>query len=197
LFGYETVGVQDDFFEMGGDSLKAMIVSARLHKELKKKIPIAAFFNEPTIEGLVRYFGTETGPERHAPIPVAAEKDYYPLAPVQEPLFYQSMKNPENTALNIVMCFRLAGEFEIGQIEQAFGKMIERHEIYRASFWLEEGRPVQRIQAGVEFRVERIEKPGATEEQLQEAVHALVKPFDLRKAPLFKVAAISTGDGSD
>ncbi|MCP4149093.1 MAG: SDR family NAD(P)-dependent oxidoreductase, partial [bacterium] len=194
LFGYETVGVQDNFFELGGDSLKAMTVSSRLHKEINKKIPISAFFNAPTIEGLAQFVESEKEQMQPDVIPKAAEKELYPLAPVQVPLFNQYMKNPKNTYLNVTICLALAGDFNIDIFEQTFKKLIERHDSYRASFMIKDGLPMQKIHEKVDFRIETIESPGASEEKVQELIQAFARPFDLAKAPLFRAALIDTGN---
>jgi acyl transferase domain-containing protein/acyl carrier protein len=55
LFGFEQIGVQDDFFQLGGDSLKAITVISRIHKTLHVEIPLTEFFKRPTIQQLAQY----------------------------------------------------------------------------------------------------------------------------------------------
>jgi acyl transferase domain-containing protein len=52
LLGLERVGVQDNFFDLRGDSLLAAQVMARLHTAQQVKLPLSALFDEPTIAGL-------------------------------------------------------------------------------------------------------------------------------------------------
>ena len=54
LLGIEPVGVQDDFLELGGDSLLATQVTARIRSELDIELPIGALFDEPTVAGLAQ-----------------------------------------------------------------------------------------------------------------------------------------------
>jgi len=51
LFGFAPIGIRDDFFELGGDSLKAISVIARIHKELNVEIPISQFLTTPPAKG--------------------------------------------------------------------------------------------------------------------------------------------------
>ncbi len=52
FFGFEKVGVQDDFFEMGGDSLKAMSLLKRIEKDIKITIAIQDFYENTTVRAL-------------------------------------------------------------------------------------------------------------------------------------------------
>jgi len=54
FFGYERIGVLDDFFELGGDSLKAMTLLKRIHKSFNVEISIEDFFNNANIKGLAK-----------------------------------------------------------------------------------------------------------------------------------------------
>ncbi len=52
FFGYDSIGVYDDFFELGGDSLKAMTIIKRINKVFKASINLKDFFSKPTIDQL-------------------------------------------------------------------------------------------------------------------------------------------------
>jgi NAD(P)-dependent dehydrogenase (short-subunit alcohol dehydrogenase family)/acyl carrier protein len=190
LFGLETVGVKDDFFELGGDSLKAMTVSSRIHKELNVKIPIAAFFSGPTIEELAQRIpqaATDNQQNKAAAvIPFAGEKEYYPAAPVQHPLYSRHQKDPGNTYFNIHNILRLQGSLDRERLTRVFKKILKRHEIYRTSFHLIDNRVMQKIHPfeELDFGVQIHE---ASEENLQETIRELMTPFDLARAPLFRV----------
>lgn len=69
FFGFDRIGVTDDFFELGGDSLKAMLISTTIRKELKVEVPGVEFFNNPTIKTLAAYINK------------AAKSEYYSIEP--------------------------------------------------------------------------------------------------------------------
>jgi phthiocerol/phenolphthiocerol synthesis type-I polyketide synthase E len=58
VFGYEKIGICDDFFELGGDSLKAMTVLRRMHKMFNVEIGLGDFFNKSTIKELAKEIET-------------------------------------------------------------------------------------------------------------------------------------------
>jgi acyl transferase domain-containing protein/acyl carrier protein len=196
LFGLETVGVKDDFFELGGDSLKAMTVSSKIKKELNVKIPVSVFFSSPTIEELAGHIGTSDEEKKDARdvIPVAPQRDYYPAAPVQEPLYIYQQKEPDKAVLNVPTAYRVPGV--PGQVkellESVFKKLIERNEIYRTSFHIIDGQIKQKIHRteDVEFRIDYHE---TTEEAMQDKIAELTLPFDLSKAPLLRADLINCG----
>ncbi len=58
FFGINEIGVLDDFFEMGGDSLKAITIVTKIQKELNTEIPLSEIFNRPTIKELSEYISS-------------------------------------------------------------------------------------------------------------------------------------------
>ena len=55
FLGLKEIGIRDDFFELGGDSLKALSIGGRIHKDSDVNVPLAEFFNRPTIKQLAQY----------------------------------------------------------------------------------------------------------------------------------------------
>ncbi|MCU0289890.1 MAG: phosphopantetheine-binding protein, partial [Acidobacteria bacterium] len=92
FLGFEEVGIGDDFFELGGDSLKAIVIISRINKELKVKIPLDTFFKIPNICELSKYIsglnvqGDLTG--TFIPLESVEKKDYYPLTPAQKRMYF-------------------------------------------------------------------------------------------------------------
>jgi amino acid adenylation domain-containing protein len=60
LLGVKQIGVKDNFFALGGHSLQATRLQARMEKELGQKLPLAALFQHPTIEGLAAALSPQT-----------------------------------------------------------------------------------------------------------------------------------------
>jgi hypothetical protein len=62
------VGIHDDFFESGGNSLTAWQLMARIRKQFAVRLPVATLFANPTIAGLARVLVEEGAGDCVAPI---------------------------------------------------------------------------------------------------------------------------------
>jgi amino acid adenylation domain-containing protein len=183
------VGIDDDFFQLGGHSLKATILVARIHKELRKKIPLQAIFKDPTIRGIAGYL-EECGIEPFQSIPVAPELEYYELAGAQKRLFFLQQMDPAATAYNLALLANCEGTLDTDKLRQAFQEMIRRHESLRTSFHLLDHLPKQKIHSPMDIPFDVIEAQGP---DVETAVQTFITPFDLAAPPLLKAGAIKTG----
>jgi acyl transferase domain-containing protein/acyl carrier protein len=198
LFGIEPVGIDDDFFQLGGDSLKAVIVSAKIHKALDVKIPLKLFFSNPTIRGLSQYI-TNAGKRRYSSLEPVEKKEYYLLSSAQKRMYVLNQVNEAVTSYNNPSVLELEGELDAARFEHAFTALITRHESFRTSFELIEGEPVQKIHKDVVFELEShvawSMELGAWD---RDSLHApcsmphasFVRPFDLAQAPLLRIGLI-------
>ncbi|MCP5103657.1 MAG: hypothetical protein GY950_09780, partial [bacterium] len=130
FFGIKPVGIHDDFFELGGDSLKVNTMASFLHKQLNVEIPLVEFFNRPTIAKLVDYIqGAET--TAFLAIEPAEKKDYYPLTSAQKRIYIVRQLDLENTAYNQPMVLALKGKLDREKLGKTFKALIKRHESLR------------------------------------------------------------------
>jgi acyl transferase domain-containing protein/acyl carrier protein len=74
LLGIQQVGINDDFFELGGDSLNVVQVNNELKKAFNKDIPVAVMFRHQTIRAFTQYL-QELGPGDHVPPPEEDRSD--------------------------------------------------------------------------------------------------------------------------
>ncbi|MDJ0732653.1 MAG: amino acid adenylation domain-containing protein [Nostocaceae cyanobacterium] len=127
----------------------------------------------------------------------------FPLAHAQKRLWYQEIIQPGNIAYNIPIALRLSGEVNFHAIESAWDTIINRHEILRTTFAIEDGEPVQLIHAEMALKIEKVKIESTPEANLQETskekkqnqeevlnnylTTASCQPFDLVKGPLIRV----------
>nr|NIM12671.1 amino acid adenylation domain-containing protein [Candidatus Aminicenantes bacterium]NIM79384.1 amino acid adenylation domain-containing protein [Candidatus Aminicenantes bacterium]NIN18661.1 amino acid adenylation domain-containing protein [Candidatus Aminicenantes bacterium]NIN42550.1 amino acid adenylation domain-containing protein [Candidatus Aminicenantes bacterium]NIN85316.1 amino acid adenylation domain-containing protein [Candidatus Aminicenantes bacterium] len=177
------VGIDDNFFDLGGHSLKATTLTARIHKELRIKVPLVEVFKTPSIRGMSLYIKAAKK-ERYAYTPVQAveKKEYYPLSSAQGRFYILQRVTPGSTAYNMAAIHELEGRVEKETFENTLKKFIKRHESLRTSFEMVEGKPVQRIHDEVEFEIEYL----AAKER-EDIVRNFIRPFDLSKAPLLRL----------
>jgi acyl carrier protein len=185
VLSHPTIGIDDNFFEIGGHSLKATLAIIRIHKELGREVPLAQIFKTPTIRGLSGYIKRETGTNGiFRPVESAEKRDYYPLSPAQEGLYVHQALDRESTAYNGLRVVTIEGEPRMEKLETAVMKLVRRHENLRTSFHMVDDEPVQKIHETVEFGLEFYDlAPG----EKKKTVTDFVRPFDLTGPPLVRV----------
>ncbi|GAA0372815.1 non-ribosomal peptide synthase/polyketide synthase [Bacillus horti] len=198
LFHRERIGIDDHFFEIGGHSLKAMTYASLLHKELEVDYPIRSVFQYPTIRQQAEQL-VEGSHHTFYRIAKADIQEEYPLSSAQKRMFFLQQWNPAATSYNMPIVIELQGRLDKHKFEQALKEMIQRHEVLRTSFHVRDGSPVQRIQETVSFEViYALIENQRSDTQLKPTINKMLKefiqPFDLSKAPLFRVQLVEYGE---
>ena len=186
-------GIHDNFFHLGGHSLKAAGLLAGIHRQFSVEISLAEIFKTPTIAGIAGYIN-KSGQGTYLAIEPAAKKEYYPLSSAQKRLYVLQQIEPESTTYNMPAIMILAGKLPGKYLENTFRKLIARHESLRTSFDTVDDQPVQRIRDTAEFAVEyeNLEKVEANRgvRTAETLVNSFIRPFDLSRAPLLRVGLI-------
>jgi polyketide synthase PksJ len=197
LFGFAMVGIQDDFFELGGDSLKAITVISKIHKGLNVAVPLTEFFNGATIEKLAEYVNNSQKSGFRSIDPVE-KKEFYPLSSIQKRLYYTQLVEQSNVLFNMSYMFFLGGELDIERLEYTFKKLVQRHESFRTSLEIVKGEVVQRIYDTVDFHIEHFdlfrnfeispsEYPDILKTHLNKIIDKFVRPFDLSEPCFLRI----------
>ncbi len=190
------IGIHSDFFDLGGHSLKATILIARIHREFNIKIPIVEVFKQPTIIGLSAYI-RRAAAERHVPIEPMEKREYYPLSASQRRLYFLQQINRQNISYNIPFSRHLGPEVAREKLERAFRQLIRRHDCLRTSFELVEGEPVQRVHDRLDFHITYFESSAPTDggaPGVERLLKKFVRPFDLGRVPLIRAGLIGSRD---
>ncbi|MCU0286109.1 MAG: amino acid adenylation domain-containing protein [Acidobacteria bacterium] len=187
----ENIGIDDDFFEIGGHSLKAFRITSAIHKEFNVEIGLDIFFSTPTIREIAKYIET-AAISLYLSIPPVEKKSYYPLSSAQKRLYLIQQMDLQTTMYNMPETYVLQHEPDVKKLTGIFMKLIARHESLRTSFHVIKGETVQRIHNHVEFA---IEYKDAREQATGETVKNFTRPFDLAKCPLLRVGIIAAGAG--
>src|SRR4030095_6425834 len=191
----EPIGIHDNFFVLGGHSLKAMQIVSRIHKILEVKIGLREFFNLPTIAALSSLVQTAEAAVA-TDIEPAPRQDYYDLSHAQQRLWL--LHHMEGaTAYNMPEAYLFEEELDITALQKAFATLIERHEVLRTAFVEVEGEPKQKIHFGVEFAVVEIDL--TTREAPEDHARRIADreantPFDLTRPPLIRATVIKLGE---
>ncbi|MFN2746574.1 amino acid adenylation domain-containing protein [Bacillus sp. z60-18] len=184
--GISQVGVHDNFFELGGHSLAGMKLMARVQRELDVDLQLKDLFKSPTIECLAKA-AADAKEKAVIYIEAAQEQEAYPVSSAQKRLYVlQQLEGAEKT-YNMPSVLKLEGKLDLARLEVAVNNLIKRHEAFRTSFEIRDGEPVQRIWKDAEFAIDVID---ADERETDQLIEAFIQPFDLTKAPLFRMSIL-------
>lgn len=189
ILGIKKIGRNDNFFMLGGHSLKATSLVARIHKEFNIDMPLKEIFKAPIIAEIARYM-KEAKESIYQSIQTAKEMEYYPMSSAQRRLYILNQFEGAGTAYNMPGSLLVEGSIDLELFQKTFQQLINRHETLRTSFHFIEGEPVQKINDPVGFSVVYLE---SDEEKVGEIVKEFIKPFDLGIAPLLRVYFVKTG----
>ncbi|MCP4213370.1 MAG: KR domain-containing protein, partial [bacterium] len=195
FFGFDKLGVYDDFFEVGGDSLKAISLVSLMNDRLNISLPITIFFEKLTIEKISQHIsdlmekGTE-GPRLEA----VEKKEYYPTTVAQQKLYMLSRMEGASIASNICRALIVEGPLDRHLLESALRKVIERHESLRTTFHALQADIIMKIHDTVDFHLQYAELEDVSTDGLEEILQAFSIPFDLEKAPLLRVKLVKYGE---
>ncbi|WP_091834465.1 type I polyketide synthase [Marininema halotolerans] len=185
-FRVQPIGVQDDFLELGGDSLKAITIVSRIHKELNVEISVAEMFNLSTIAGLAKKIEDRAESQYHAIMP-APKKAYYELSSLQKRFYILHRLHPDSTSYNDTSVILLEGKVDKDRLEEGFQRLVQYHEIFRTTIEMVDDVPKQRIHPHAEVEVAHFT---AMESEVDEMIHGFVRPFDFNHPPYLRIALI-------
>ncbi|UCH92156.1 MAG: amino acid adenylation domain-containing protein [Candidatus Aminicenantes bacterium] len=186
------IGIDSDFFNLGGHSLSATILVSKIHKQFNVKIPLKEIFKSPTIRELAAILKESVKNEFVAVEPVE-KKEYYAVSSSQYRLYILQQMNIKSTAYNVPLAVEWEGEVNKEKLKETFGKLIDRHESLRTSFIIVEDVPVQKIHQEAELEIEYydISDSAAPDPHLVTSIiERFIGPFDLAKAPLIRLGSI-------
>ncbi|MFF8036157.1 amino acid adenylation domain-containing protein, partial [Streptomyces sp. NPDC016626] len=192
----DTVGTDVNFFDLGGDSLLATRLLARLRHETGAEVPITALFETPTPAALARRITARTGSALPRPaLGDAVRPQRVPLSFAQDRMWFLNRLDDGAATYNIPLLVPAPAELDAEALSAALGDLADRHESLRTVFAEHDGVPYQRILPPGELRprLRRVDCPAA--ETAAHVTAALRHRFDLTaESPL---AAFLFGVGQD
>ncbi|MFI9008491.1 non-ribosomal peptide synthase/polyketide synthase [Actinosynnema sp. NPDC053489] len=175
VLGLAEVGVEDNFFTLGGDSISSIRVVSRLRSWFD--VSPRDLFDHPTVAALAARLSGSAADDAVIP---RVDGDG-PLSFAQQRLWFLDQFQPGGTEYVTPLAVRLRGGLDVPRLERALTALVERHESLRTTFPAVDGLPVAVVRpaAGVSLPV----------------VDALPvpEPFDLGEGPLFRPALVRRG----
>src|SRR5262249_46009231 len=204
VLGVERAGIHDDFFALGGHSLKATQAVSRIRQRLGIELSLPGFFQSPTIAGLspalVNGCPKRAPPSALVPfIPRAAGAGpYFPASFAQQRLWLLDQLETERDVYNVPFALDIDGPLDAAALRQALQAMADRQEALRTTFAAQEGLPVQVIAPALHVELPvtdlAIRPPGEREAEAERLAQADARaPFDLAGGPLWRARLVRLG----
>jgi len=191
----QNIGMEAHFFEIGGQSLKAMLLVAKIQKETGYNMSLQDVFQMPTIREMARWMMTTRPPAAEHQIEPAPQQEVYPASSIQSRLYIVQQFENAGTSYNMPIMLKLDGALDAARLEKALHRLIARHEVLRTSFEMRDGELVQRVHLPDSIQPSLIRhtieaSPGDEDAALSRFAGQFVRPFDLAAAPLIRAALL-------
>ncbi|MFP2898975.1 condensation domain-containing protein [Corallococcus sp. 4LFB] len=198
--GVDFVGRDDNFLELGGNSLMAAQLLNQLRDTFHVQVPLAALFEAPTVAGLASRIepllqhAPTPEPTRELPLVPRSRTEPLPLSFVQERVWRLEQYLPGLSAYTIPFVLRLEGPADAAILERAIQEVVQRHEALRTTYDAVDGRPVQRFHPFVRIPLPVVEVEGSPEEREEAALRIAredaAHPFDLVHGPVLRTTLV-------
>ena len=208
LLGVEKVSVHDDFFRLGGHSLLGIRLLSVMRERLGAELTLGEVFQAPTVAALAArlagarrrgHDGADAGDRREAlPLRASPREALTPASRAQQRLWLLDRMGT-GAAYNIPLALRWTGPLDEAALQRALAALAARHEALRTRFVERDGELLQCVEREVEVAPLRLERAGLDEPARARALadaatRATETPFDLGRAPLFRVTRLSFDD---
>ncbi|MGJ4952834.1 non-ribosomal peptide synthase/polyketide synthase [Bradyrhizobium sp. HKCCYLS20291] len=214
MLGVERVGLRDNFFALGGDSIMMLQMAARIgragysvaRRDLIECQTVGDLAGraKPASAARDRRRGAgavAAAPARAVPAATGDIEDEYALTPLQEGLLFQSLYAPEDGHYVEQLHAPLQGDLDVTAFTRAWQTVIDRHAVLRTSFhWRDGERAVQRVARNVRFALDHEDWRELAPSEQEARLAALLgrdraRGFDFRQAPLMRVILLQLAPG--
>ncbi|MBC7303916.1 MAG: amino acid adenylation domain-containing protein [Nocardia sp.] len=186
--GDAQLGLDDDFFALGGNSLMATQVAARLAAALDADFPVRLLFEASTVETLARRLAESAGGGARPALTAGQRPARIPLSLAQRRMWFLNQFDPGSVAYNIPMAVRLHGAVDVEALRAAVADLVARHETLRTIYPETDDGPIQRILDETEA-TPQLEVRSIAPDQLTAAMHEFGSSgFDVRVQVPLRVA---------
>jgi len=190
ILNVQSPSKNSNFFELGGNSLSAILFINKVWKKIGVKLPMSEFFKSPNLEDIIRLSETMSQTSLET-IPKAIEKDAYLVSPAQKRMFILQFMDPTYVGYNMPAFFELDKFFDVNKLQYALNSLVNRHESLRTKFVYNDDGIFQIVSKQADVF---ISETTADESDVENEIQKFVRPFSLDKAPLLRLEILSTID---
>ncbi len=202
VLGVERIGILDNFFDLGGDSILNIQIVSRAVKAGVQITPALLFQNQTIadlaeaassaeVENVIEAGSSEVSKDYYSP---------YPLTPLQEGMLFHTLKEPNSGIYVEQYCCTLSGSLDLEILQKSWESLVQYHPVLRTSFiWDELEQPLQQIneQVPIEWHVEQTGHRSKDDisQRIETYLHEdRIRGFQLNKPPLLRVGLFELDD---
>jgi acyl carrier protein len=144
----DRAGIDDDFFEAGGDSIPASQLVVRIRQRFGVELTVPHLFRLPTVATLAHSIDEKSsGAPACTDLPSVSRKNGVRLTAAQQRMWFLSHLEPENPVYNRAFAYRLKGPLDLLRLQQGLNTVVERHEILRTNYGEHDSAPTGIVKA--------------------------------------------------
>lgn len=193
--GCQSININDNYFDLGGDSILAIQICNMVDKRFNLSTNVSEIMRHPCLKEysayislLVNNFETVLPSETSI---IKTERNTMNLtSSVQKRMYITQSMYPSSIFNNISRVWIIHGQLQVERFVEAIKYVVDRHEVLRSSYHVENGELYQKI-SEVELPVKYIENP---QDDFNEIIIDYIKPFELNCAPLFRIVIAKYSD---
>jgi len=196
----ERIGIHDDFFASGGDSLQAIRVLAHIYDITQIELKILRLFEAPTVAEVAQYLEQVIQADQAPRTPsaivrVPREHGAVPASIEQERLWKLQYVLSDIPFFNVLYALRVTSPVDTAVLERCINEIVRRHEILRTTFAVDSGQPVQVIAPELKVTVAFNDLRALRGPKKQTVGYQLIQEdvlhsFDLAKGPLLRARLV-------
>jgi nonribosomal peptide synthetase DhbF len=187
----DPLSTHDDLLALGGDSLSAAKISARVREQLGRELSPAALLEGRSLASLAASLDAPLDRPTPPALLARPRDGALPLSFAQRRVWFLHQAEPASAAYHLPAAIRLSGPLDPALLARALAALVERHEPLRTTYALVEGEPAQRV--GPAFipalpldDLRAISTDARDEALAAWAREALAAPFDLAEGPVLR-----------
>ncbi|MFF4383569.1 non-ribosomal peptide synthase/polyketide synthase [Kitasatospora sp. NPDC001547] len=199
VLGIRPPGIDEGFFDLGGDSILSIRLTARLADAFGTDLGPRAVFDHPTPAGLARLLTEAPAAPARPPVRPVARDGAAPMSYAQQRLWFLEQLAPDS-AEHVALALRLRGTLDRAALGAALTALTARHEALRTTFDSVDGHGVQYVHPPRAVPLPLHDLSARPADERPRALRELLaaeraRPFDLRRGPLLRAALVRLSDG--
>ncbi|MEU2126424.1 amino acid adenylation domain-containing protein [Nocardia niwae] len=197
VLGAERVGADDDFFALGGNSLLATQVAARIGAALDARVPVRVLFEASTVAGLAAKVEQHAGTGGRKALVAGPRPERIPLSLAQQRMWFLNQFDPASSVYNIPAAIRLTGDLDVAALRQAVADLVARHEILRTIYPQTADGPVQQVLPAAEVPISLVPTRVDAAELVAAVTEVVTAGFEVTTEVPFRVELFEVANADD